>query len=57
MKVKIGDNIYDAEKEPIMLILTPQDKLNISNMLPETTKLCTFPDTVDIESVKKFMKI
>lgn len=57
MKVKIGDTVYDAEIEPIMLILTPQDKLNIRNMLPEATLFCSFPDNIDTQEIKKFMKI
>ena len=57
MRVKIGDTVYDAEIEPIMLILTPQDKLNIENMLPEATMFCIFPDNIDTKEIKKFMKI
>ena len=29
MKIKIGNKIYDGEKEPVMVILTDQDKKNI----------------------------
>lgn len=29
MKVKVGNKIYDGEIEPVMVILTEQDKLNI----------------------------
>ena len=56
MKVKIGDRVYDANEEPIMVILTEQDKVNILNMIPEATKYCVFPDTVDTELIKEFMK-
>lgn len=52
MKVKIGNVIYDSEKEPIMLILTDNDKENIKNMHPEATKFCSYPDEIsglDIE--------
>lgn len=45
MKVKIGDTIYDAEQEPIMVILSDSDKKNIQNMLPECTKYCAYPET------------
>ncbi len=56
MKIKIGDKIFDPNDEPIMLILDKKDKENISNMLPEATKYCAFPDGYDIDAVKKFMK-
>jgi hypothetical protein len=57
MKVKIGDKIYDAENEPILVILTEQDKENIKNMLPSATKYCVFPDGMDTEIIYKFMQI
>jgi hypothetical protein len=57
MKVKIGEKIYDSEKEPIMVILSESDKENISNMLPEATKYCSFPDGMIVKSIREFMKI
>lgn len=56
MKVKIKDTIYDAEQEPIMLILSEQDKQNIQDMLPEATKYCVYPDTMSEEAVSNFME-
>ena len=44
MKVKIGNVIYDSTEEPIMLILSQEDKSNIANMAPDATKYCSFPD-------------
>ena len=57
MKVKIRDKIYDASEEPIMLILTQEDRKNIENMAPDATKYCAFPDSTSLEFVNKFMKI
>jgi len=57
MLVKIGNTVYDSEKEPIMIVLTESDKNNISNMDPRATKYCSFPDGMDHEEIKKFMKI
>jgi hypothetical protein len=57
MKIKIGNVIYDSEKEPIMVILSESDKVNIKNMSPEATKYCSFPNGLDIEVIKEFMKI
>ncbi|AEO93657.1 gp398 [Bacillus phage G] len=56
MRVKIGDKIYDSEKEPIMLILEPYDKECISSMHQDATKYCTFPDGYTEEQVLKFME-
>jgi hypothetical protein len=44
MKVKIGNKIYDAETEPVMLILTDQDKGLISSMSKSCSKYLAFPD-------------
>ena len=57
MKVKVGNKVFDCEKEPVMVILTDQDKENIKNMLPECTKYCMFPDTIPIEKIKTFMEV
>lgn len=57
MKVKIGDKIYDPEEQPIMIILTEQDKKNIQNMLPEVTKYCVYSkDNYTVEEIESFMK-
>lgn len=57
MKVKIGDKIFDSEKEPIMIILNEGDKINISSMHEDATKYCTFPENWDLDLIKEFMKI
>ena len=57
MKVKVGDKVYDGNKEPVMVILTEQDKINIANMLPEATRYCMYPTTnISQEEIKKWMK-
>lgn len=57
MKVKIGDKIYDANQEPIMLILTESDKENISSMDDVCMKYCVYPDEgYTEEEIKDFMK-
>lgn len=43
MKVKISDFIIDADKQPVMLILSEQDKKNIAKMHPGSTKYACFP--------------
>ena len=57
MKVKIGDTVYDAADQPIMVILSEQDKINIKNMLPEATKYCMYPtDAISEEELDIWMK-
>ena len=60
MKIKVGDKIYDGEKEAIMVILTPEDKKNISDMHPDNIKYCQYPDDEEwtansYEKIKKWM--
>jgi len=57
MKVKIGNKIYDSEKEPVMLILSDEDKKLISNMRAIDKKYCSYPFELGQELAKKFMKI
>ncbi len=57
MKVKVGNKIYDGNKEPVMVILEGQDKENIKNMLPEATKYCMFPDDIPKEEIEEWMEI
>jgi len=57
MIVKIGDKVYDAEEEPIMLILSDSDKENLANMHSDKNKFITFPEGMDIKEVREFMKI
>lgn len=57
MKVKIGDTVYHANKEPILLILDEVDKENLANMHPEATYYICFPEDYDIEKINKFKTI
>lgn len=57
MKVKIGNKIYDPEIEPIMIILSDQDKKNIADMLPECTKYFIYNENkVSEEFINEFIK-
>ncbi len=57
MKIKVGNKVYDGEKEPIMVILEDQDKENIKDMLPEARKYCMFPDTISEPEIVRWMKL
>lgn len=61
MKVKVGDKIYDGEMEPVMVILSKEDRENINSMTPEAKKYCSYPDTEewinnDYEKIVNWMK-
>ena len=58
MKVKIGNTIYDAEDQPVMIILSDEDKENISNMPETNTKYCCFPCSGYTEKeIEDFMNV
>ena len=56
MKIKVGDRVYDANDEPVMVILSDKDKMNIRDMDPEATKYCGYPDGMAEAKVEAFMK-
>jgi hypothetical protein len=47
VKVKVGDKIYTSAEQPIMVILTEQDKVNIANMVPEASSYAEFGGGLD----------
>jgi len=62
MKVKIGDKICDANEEPIMLIFENEmQKISVAqhltNMPEEARRYCMFPDDMNQDVIKEFMKI
>lgn len=58
MKIKIGDLFFDVKDEPVMIILSEQDKKNIENMCPTCTKYAIFPDgwLEDEEKMREWMR-
>ena len=55
MKVKVGGMIFDSKKQPVMIILSDNDKLNIRNMPKHLTKYCQYPDDFDEDEIKAWM--
>jgi len=60
MKVKVGNKIYDGEKEPVMVILSKGEKEQIANMAPDATKYCVYPSKKELikdnyKAIKKWM--
>lgn len=56
MKVKVGDKIYDSMVEPIMLIMSHNDRELIKMMKPDAHKYCTHPTSYTKEAIEKFME-
>lgn len=61
MKVKIGDIIYDANDEPIMLIFEGEKEQKtfsqqIFNMFSSCTKYCIHPADITNEQLVEFMQ-
>jgi hypothetical protein len=56
MIIKVEDSFYHATDQPVMVILTPQDKANIANMPANATKYCAFPDRMSREQIEEWMR-
>ena len=61
MKVKVGNKIYDGEKEPVMVILNEGEKKQIAEMPKGLQKYCVYPDTKywienEYEKIRKWME-
>jgi hypothetical protein len=54
--VKMGDQYFDSDEQPIMLILNSYEKDHVRNM-GEQKQYCAFPSDYDIEKIKKWMKV
>lgn len=44
MKVKVGKYVFDGEDQPVMVILSEQDKRNIAGMPEDARKYACSPD-------------
>lgn len=61
MKVIIGNKVIDSDKEPVMVLLSDRDKLNIMAMQPDADTYLSFPNRPeylenDHAKVKVFME-
>ncbi len=56
MKVKVGDKVYDGAKEPVMVILSDFDKVNIANMPANMFRYASAPHRFDTKVLLKWMK-
>ena len=65
MRVKIGDTVYDSEKEPIMLVFENDEQRtqvvkHLQNMAPKPGKARKYlqaPKDMDAYELRAFMKL
>jgi hypothetical protein len=55
MKVKIGNRIIDSNEQPVMIILSNDEKEMIGNMAGQDLKFCCFPEDSSVEEIEQFM--
>lgn len=57
MKVKIGNNTYDASEEPIMIIFDEGETDRIGRMGTESSKYCSYPaEGYSEKEIEEFME-
>ena len=56
MLVKIGNEIYDSAKTPIMLILDEKEIKHMQNIASDNYKYCSFPDDSK-DDIEEFMRV
>jgi len=56
MIVKIGDQVFDSNKEPIVIIFSEEEKELISSMHPKNIRFCSYPNGFQISEIEKFMR-
>ncbi|GAH07916.1 unnamed protein product [marine sediment metagenome] len=56
MKVHVDGEMYDSECQPISVVLSQKDKENISNMAPDATEYCSYPDDMNAKDIERWMR-
>jgi hypothetical protein len=56
MKVKIGYRMFDSHEEPIMIVMSEDDKKNIKKMPIDKFTYCTYPDRIPDDEILTWMK-
>jgi hypothetical protein len=57
MLVKIGDKVYNAEDQPIMIVVQPGDKEKLHRLNNNQYRLCFYPEGLCLKEVEEFMKL
>jgi len=56
MIVKIGSTYYNSTEEPILLILSKEEKSHIANMEENKNKYLSFPSDYNINNAKMILE-
>lgn len=55
MLIKVRGKVYSSANEPVMVVLSTQDKANIAQMQERAHKYCAFPDQADKRTIAAWM--
>ena len=56
MIVKIGNTYHNSTDEPILLILSKEEKSHIANMAEDKKKYLSFPSNYNINNAKEILE-
>ena len=56
MIVKIGDKYYNSTEQPILLILSKEEKSHIANMADDKKKYLSFPSDYNENKAKEILE-
>ena len=56
MIVKIGNTYHHSTEQPILLILSKDEKSHIANMAKDKKKYLSFPDDYSIDKAKEILE-
>ena len=56
MKVLVGGKLYDAREEPIVIILSHEDRENIANMHEDKSKFIVFPEDMSSDMLDDILE-
>lgn len=58
MKIIYADVCRDSEEEPVVVLLTPQDRFNIAHMdAPPAQAYCGYPDDLDEDTIGRYLRV
>ena len=56
MIIKVNEEIYNSDEQPILVALTKEEKAELNNLPDELTKFCAFPKSLDDNYINNWMK-
>lgn len=56
MKVVVGEVLYESTDEPILLVLTPEEKELIKTMPEDHKRFCVYPENMEEKEVNEWLR-